>query len=282
MYRHSSPQNFSTRNGVTILQPTDERNQPLRRLPATVEEANGIAEPAAPVAPGIKSNVPTSEVTPASDVSIRKRAFGEVLQALAFLQGDEAVKARAIDLYSALIENEAAVTALLAEVSEVKIADLRIKHQAVREECRATIARIRELETSLAPLEGTLRYLQAETSKARARHASWKRSEPNRGFPEYADQKAVEAWEAAGAEAQAALTAAQSAEADVVRQYNSIVDAIGKEREALYGHKANIAALNDFDRPGLIEREAQLRAQIDGKPWTDGATGLTSTPMVLL
>src|ERR1035438_4186511 len=42
MYRHSSPQNFSTRNGVTILQPTDERNQPLRRLPATVEEANGI------------------------------------------------------------------------------------------------------------------------------------------------------------------------------------------------------------------------------------------------
>ncbi len=293
MYVHSDPHNYRRSGAVIELQPTDEKNN-LLTLPRTVEAACGIQEPeteqpadteaqtAEQLAPVSEASAITSEAKPAPDLSIRQRAFGEILQALAFLQGDEVAKARAIELYGALIENEAAITGLLAEISGTKNAALRDEHERVREECRSTIARIRKLETTLAPLEGNLRNLQGATSKARATHASLKRAEPNRGFPEYADKKAVEAWEASVAEAQAALTAAQSAEAKVVNEYNQIVNAIGKEREALNGHKANIAAVNDFDRPGLIEREAQLRAQIEGRPWTDSTTGLKSTPMVLL
>src|SRR5208283_1666377 len=142
----------------------------------------------------------------------------------------------------------------------------------------ATIARIRELETKLPPLEGRLRDLQAATSKARATLAARARSEPNRGFPEYADKKAIAAWENSLAEAQAALTAAQRSESELVGEYNSVVDSIGKEREKLNGHRAHIGAVNDSDRMGLVEQESRLLAQIEGKPWTDGATGLSTKP----
>jgi len=272
MFRHSNPQNFGPPSGgfgrVSELRPTDERNQPIR-VPRTVEEANGMEPEATPTE--------ATPVAPAT-IEIRMMPFAQILVALLDLQRTEP---RAAELYHTLIDSETEINQLLSSVREAELTRLRVEHERVLGECRTTVARIAELEQQLPAIEALLRRRQSETSPLRAALKSVRDAKPSTGFPRYATAQDVEAWSDSVDEAQSRLARAEQSESVVVDEYNGIVAKIGAQRELLNGHRANTAALSDYDRPGLVEQEQRLRAQIEGRPWTDSFSGLKSTTAIL-
>lgn len=262
-YRHGAPQQFGR---VVSLHITDEHNREINRVPHTVEEANGI-EPE-----------PTLAKAKTATVEIRMWPLAQILIALLDLQRSEP---RATELYWKLTEAETEINQLLSDVREREMVRLRAEHERVLGECRSVLAQIKELESQLPPLEGRLRPLQNATSPLRAALAAKRSAKPSVGHPQYATQQDVEAWRDSVDQAQARLTRAEQAEASVVAEYNVIVNKIKAHKELLNGHRANIAAVNDSDRPGLVEMESRLRAQIEGQPWSDASTGLKSTTAIL-
>jgi chromosome segregation ATPase len=268
MFRYSSPQSSSFGSAIPI-NVTDEHNRLLTQRPATVEEANGFQ-----TAPTMHPDASQTGAT----VDIRMWPLAQILVALLDLQR---TSPRAAELYQTLIESETEIAQLLSEIREAAIVELKAQHERVLGECRRTLREIARLESELPPLEDLLRRRKSQTSPLRAAVAGIRAAEPKIGYPHYATPAQIEKWKVAVAEAQAALSEAESAEAAVVAQYNEIVNQIKPQKELLNGHRANIAAVNDFDRPGLVEQEERLRAQIEGREWADRSTGLKSTPAIL-
>jgi chromosome segregation ATPase len=204
--------------------------------------------------------------------------FGQILVALLDLQRTDP---RAAELYHALIDHETEINQLLSEVRESELARLRAEHERVLGECRSVLAQITELEAQLPALENLLRQRQSATSSHRVAFAAKRDAKPSVGYPKYATPQHIAAYDDQVAEAQSRLTRAEQAEAAVVNEYNGIVNQIKAQNELLNGHRANIGALKDFDRPGLVEQESRLRAQIEGREWSDSSTGLKSTAAIL-
>jgi hypothetical protein len=180
------------------------------------------------------------------------------------LPADDGLRQRRTALFVELMGIVEHAGAMFADAHVIKMQALAEEHEAVRVQCREALERIEALQMQLGPLDGQLRSRQQKSSEARVLLTAESESKPK---PErYPSAKEIKAWEARVSKARAAVDTAAAEEGAVNGSRNDLIREIRQERERLDGRDG---------APGLKQREADLRAQLDGKPRRDFETGLT-------
>ena len=279
MFRHSNPHNFGSSGSpgaVVPLIPTDEFNQPISRMPRTVEEANGIntEQPEATA---------SDEAQPKSNLRESARDYAGRLLSPAWIavenypaHSDE-LRQRKSELLDQLRTVIDAAASFLADARAAHVAALEEEREKLRVEIRKVIAQRAELVAELNASDDQLRRAQADVSRSRLKFAEIESGRPS--F--YPSKPELAEW---GKKLELARTnrdAALASEAEVISTRDALTRKIAVEQEKLNGHRANVAALNDVDRPGLLEREEKLRCEIEGREYHDRSLGLSSALMTM-
>jgi len=275
MFRHGNPHNFGA---VSQLQITDEFNRPVNP-PRTVEEANGIntEQPEATTPEQIEAQAAPVDKS-AKDYARRLATpLWEGIQNYKF-PNDEDLRTRQSELFSELLAIIEHAGAYFADAHTAQMAVLESEHESVRCAIREAVARREELASQIAASDDDLRRAQGNVSSCRLKFNELKAGEPT--F--YPSKSEISAWEKKLESARKNLDAALASEREIVSVREGFASKIAEQSELLGGHKAHYGALNDSDRPGLIQRERELKAQLEGKEWTDSTTGLSSKAGTLL
>ncbi len=271
MYIHQDPRSF--RSGAVVpLLVTDEENRPIK-LPRTVQEACNLPEPEAAADTASEPSEPDLQ---ASAMAEAERLLGPAIVVVVNCAGDGGRKSSILGSLMAIKDE---IADFLAVTRAAELVVLRDEHRAKVLEIRAVYARIDELNLESATTDDPLRTARTKLNEAQRDLKRVAGSEPSE--ESFALPEEIEQWKMKKAKAQKVVDAAENVEARIVDQRRTIANKIAEEYKLLNGHRANIAAVTDRDRPGLLEEASVLLAKIKGRVITDRATGLRSELIVL-
>jgi hypothetical protein len=210
---------------------------------------------------------PPSAEAAASEVLERATAYAQRLAGNLWegiraykLPDDEGLRERRTALFVELMGIVEHAGSLFADAHVIKMQAFAEEHEAVRLQCRACLDRIEELERERAPLDSRLRQCQQASSQARELLTTETESKPRR----YPSAKEIKAWEKRVEKAREAVDLAQADEAEANSARNELIRESRRHAGLFDGRDG---------KPGLKQKELDLRAAKDGKPHRDFETG---------
>jgi hypothetical protein len=265
---------FANPSGAAVrINVTDERDRPVQLIGADQPTKQTTTAPA----PEPQTDAQLLMAS-AKDYAQRvfKPAWDAILDYRIVGSDFESLQKRKSELLGSMATLIAMAAEFLSDARQAKTRDLEEQHEVARATARAQVDLVTSIQAELVPYDEQLRRAQGETARAAAVEKAWLASEPNPNSLPSPQEK--EAWRDNLTGAQKQLAEAQAAENRITAGRAAIISRLQREQEKLSGHRAHLGAVNDFDRPGLLEIEARLRAQCAGEKWVDPSTGLEVPP----